>query len=61
MQTLLGVNTYVSNLLARARDDKKANLGRMSHLEIQLDTSDMAGVVEDNRHCPSSPFAARSC
>lgn len=58
MQTLLEVKTHVSNLLARARDDKKANLGRMSHLEIQLDTSEIAGVIEDNRQCPSSPLAA---
>lgn len=49
MQALLELRTHVSALLASAREDKKANVGRMSHLEMQLDSSDMSRVVEENR------------
>jgi len=49
MQALLELRTHVSALLASAREDKKATVGRMSHLEIQLDSSDLARVVEENR------------
>lgn len=49
MQVLLEVKAHVSALLASAREDKKANVGRESHLEMQLDSSDVARVVTENR------------